>query len=430
MDGRGIHVVYGIFTSGSADETHYQLWNGTNWIDEKNVTDYDQYEEGGNPTITTSANRVHVSYNTGTYGYFGDAKTRDYNYQGEEWEEPQIVFGGESGQSLGEKVFVVGSTLHMFYYEKVSGEGQYHTDIYHTKRSVGGSSWDSPTLIDEFADVEHKIEAAKTDNGNLHIVYPSSGLQYRSYNGSWSSEQLISENTSIYPYTMFFAGNDLYCFYKEVGGTSYVKYRQYDASPLIPANTAIGASNQVTVSWSYNPEPDIQHVEVWRKYYRNDFDQEDWTLKATRTTNSWTDNDFQLSALGDEYTVYYKFRAKDNEDQLSVYSSQISTVAVMVFWKNGNQISQKIPREFNLEQNYPNPFNPSTTIDYAIPEAGNVTITVFDHLGREVASVINKEQNAGYYSATFDASKLSSGTYFYKISVGKYSATKKMLLLK
>lgn len=88
------------------------------------------------------------------------------------------------------------------------------------------------------------------------------------------------------------------------------------------------------------------------------------------------------------------------------------------------------PGEFSLGQNYPNPFNPSTKISYSIPVDGIVTLKVYNLIGQEVASLINNYQNAGGYTADFDASKLNSGVYFYTLSVGNYSVTKKMMLLK
>ncbi|MFO7526017.1 MAG: T9SS type A sorting domain-containing protein [Ignavibacteriaceae bacterium] len=88
------------------------------------------------------------------------------------------------------------------------------------------------------------------------------------------------------------------------------------------------------------------------------------------------------------------------------------------------------PDNYNLAQNYPNPFNPVTTIKYSIPETGNVSLKVYDILGNEVASLVNEEKAPGVYSVTFDALKLSSGVYFYKIQSGSYVETKKMLLLK
>jgi len=85
---------------------------------------------------------------------------------------------------------------------------------------------------------------------------------------------------------------------------------------------------------------------------------------------------------------------------------------------------------FTLYQNYPNPFNPSTTISYNIPQDGIVTLKIFNVMGEEVETLYNAFQKAGAYNASFDASKLTSGVYFYSINVGDFSATKKMMLIK
>ncbi len=90
----------------------------------------------------------------------------------------------------------------------------------------------------------------------------------------------------------------------------------------------------------------------------------------------------------------------------------------------------KPAREFSLHQNYPNPFNPNTTIEYSIPENSIVTIKAYDLLGKEVATIINKYQEYGSYIVTWNASNLSSGIYVYKLTAGKYSESKKMILNK
>ncbi len=97
--------------------------------------------------------------------------------------------------------------------------------------------------------------------------------------------------------------------------------------------------------------------------------------------------------------------------------------------------SQIIPTQFNLNQNYPNPFNPNTTIKYAIPSSKDITanyvsLKVFDVLGREVATIVNEQQQPGNYEVVFNASQLSSGTYFYRLTAGNFSKTMKMILLK
>ncbi len=85
---------------------------------------------------------------------------------------------------------------------------------------------------------------------------------------------------------------------------------------------------------------------------------------------------------------------------------------------------------FQLNQNYPNPFNPSAKISCSVAERTNVILRVFDVLGREVAELVNTEHQAGTYNVTFDASKLSSGIYFYKLTAGNFSETKKMVLMR
>ncbi len=85
---------------------------------------------------------------------------------------------------------------------------------------------------------------------------------------------------------------------------------------------------------------------------------------------------------------------------------------------------------FGLEQNYPNPFNPTTSISYTIPKSAQTTLKVYDVLGNEVATLVNGENTAGVHSVEFNAAKLSSGIYFYKLQSGNLLQTKKMMLLK
>ncbi len=89
-----------------------------------------------------------------------------------------------------------------------------------------------------------------------------------------------------------------------------------------------------------------------------------------------------------------------------------------------------LPKSYALQQNFPNPFNPVTQIKYQIPKSSFVTLKIYNILGREIATLVNEERSAGYYSATFNAVNLPSGIYFYKLQAGNYSSVKKLVLLK
>ena len=89
-----------------------------------------------------------------------------------------------------------------------------------------------------------------------------------------------------------------------------------------------------------------------------------------------------------------------------------------------------IPKEFAVHQNYPNPFNPSTKISYSIPKAGQVKITVYNILGKEITVLVNEVQNPGIYEKVWNASSYSSGVYFYRIQYGVHDKTTKMILIK
>ena len=113
--------------------------------------------------------------------------------------------------------------------------------------------------------------------------------------------------------------------------------------------------------------------------------------------------------------------------KLAITYNVTSSPIVITGITNGNG---SIPTEYAMTQNYPNPFNPATRISYQLPEAGNVKITVFDISGKQIATLVNGQQNAGFYDINFDGSRFASGVYFYKLEAGNFVETKKMLLIK
>lgn len=98
---------------------------------------------------------------------------------------------------------------------------------------------------------------------------------------------------------------------------------------------------------------------------------------------------------------------------------------------NEHSVNSEVPEVFKLDQNYPNPFNPSTNISFRLPKSERVSITVFDMLGRKVESILRNEQySAGIHLVSFEASRLASGVYIYRLEAGAFSQTRKMMLIK
>jgi len=121
----------------------------------------------------------------------------------------------------------------------------------------------------------------------------------------------------------------------------------------------------------------------------------------------------------------------DYDSQTTIYES------IMLIDENGNPVSVREVHNTVLSENiielypaYPNPFNPNTTIKYDIVKAQDVKLAVYDILGREVATLVNAQQQPGSYEVNWDASGFASGIYFYTLTSGDFISTKKLILLK
>ncbi len=122
----------------------------------------------------------------------------------------------------------------------------------------------------------------------------------------------------------------------------------------------------------------------------------------------------------------------DNDVSAGSYSYRLKQIDFDGSFKYSKVIEANInlPAEFSLEQNYPNPFNPSTNIGFRIAEFGFVTLKIYDVLGKEVVTLVNKEMEPGNYNLKFDASNLTSGLYFYSLKTKGFYQVKKMMLVK
>ena len=136
------------------------------------------------------------------------------------------------------------------------------------------------------------------------------------------------------------------------------------------------------------------------------------------------------------YSDYWNLTksAFDNVPDSSMYVdchvSMEDVIAEIKIITGISKTNNELPTSFSLSQNYPNPFNPSTRIRYELPVSSKVKIMIYDILGREITTLINETRPAGRYEIKWNASRFSSGVYFYRIQAGNFVQTKKLMLLK
>jgi len=129
---------------------------------------------------------------------------------------------------------------------------------------------------------------------------------------------------------------------------------------------------------------------------------------------------------GTMYHMYYDASGFDGE----VYRIRIGYATDSSSASTGDDISNNLPRKFDLHQNYPNPFNPTTAIGYQLSAVSDVELSIYNLLGQKVVTLVNKRQQVGYHQVEWDASRFSSGVYFYRIQAGEFQDVKKMILLR
>jgi hypothetical protein len=176
--------------------------------------------------------------------------------------------------------------------------------------------------------------------------------------------------------------------------------------------TVIGSS--VNLNWSTASELNNSGFEVQRKSENSNWMKIGFVKGAGTTT---------------EHNTYFFSDKSPNQGIVSYRLKQIDFDGTVSYSKVVN-VDFNSPTDFKLNQNYPNPFNPSTTISFSIPRAANVSLTVFNQIGEKIDELVNRGLEAGSYDYTWDASKQSSGIYFYELKTNEFKSIRKMTLIK
>jgi len=212
---------------------------------------------------------------------------------------------------------------------------------------------------------------------------------------------------------------------------SAIALRNVDTTVKI--NFVITESNLVAYQSSYSGCPpggsNYVHKYVCRSMVNGalgeDLSTGTWSQGTTKNKSWTTTLDAGWNAANCDVVVFAYFSAGG---LLNSQSYVLQTTKDFVI--TGSQSSGEILSGFSLSQNYPNPFNPNTNIKFTVPKDGLVTLKVYDMLGNEVCTIWNDFLKAGAYNGGFNGSELASGVYFYTLTAGEYTATKKMTLVK
>lgn len=241
-------------------------------------------------------------------------------------------------------------------------------------------------------------------------------------NYSFTAKTLLDSTSSGNPYSKFLVSaqtSDPFIFWDSNVDSGY---SVDNLSPLSPQNfaAAIQLNGNVKLTWDKNyVDPDLKNYEIYRS------PNEGFTPEASTLLSKVTDTIYvDMNVPGNSNNVYYKAEAVDIHGNKSTPSQEAQVILTGIDEKNNE------PLKFEISQNYPNPFNPTTTINFSIAQPEYVIIKIFDVLGREVQTLVDRQMSKGIYKVNFNGSSLSSGIYYYRIHAGDFVQTKEAILLK
>ena len=198
-----------------------------------------------------------------------------------------------------------------------------------------------------------------------------------------------------------------------VTSANEIKYYSGPVPVELTSFTASTNNGTVTLKWNTATEINNRGFEVQRKSSGSDFG----TVSFINGNGSTTETrNYSYSEKIQSGLYSYRLRQVDYDGH-SEFSKEV-------------EVNVTASLTFSLNQNYPNPFNPATSISYSIAKSGLVKIAVYNTLGQQVKELVNEVKEAGSYNVSFNASSLTSGTYFYKIETAQFSQVKKMVLMK
>jgi len=278
-----------------------------------------------------------------------------------------------------------------------------------SKTTDGGTTWIPLTFPSDYDG--NSLWAIGFKDESIFWLGDINGNVYYTLNGgsSWTRSKKVTSNTI---FSISIVGDHMWM--SGAGGTIIKGF----SNPFIPVelvsfNSTV-SGNKVNLSWKTATEVNNSGFEIERKIAETNWIKIGFVKGQGSTTESSS----------------YSFIDSPNKNRKISYRLKQIDFDGSYEYSGVVEADLSIPLEFALAQNYPNPFNPATTINYSLANRSKVDLKVYNILGKQVVSLVNEMQDAGNYSVKFDASKLSSGVYFYELNAGSFSAKKKMILVK
>lgn len=483
MSGGNVHVVwhdyrhsnYEIYYKGSQN-------NGLSWGSDKRITN--NTASSFYPSVASTGNNVFVVWQDGRFGN-DEILFKSSPDNGDNWgsDTSALRLTNAPGFSWAPSISAEDGRIHLAWRD--NRDGNY--EIYYKKSDNNGANWSTDKrLINNSA--SSSSPSIYSSVNNVYVVWEDQMfsnpeiLYRRSSDGgtSWGSDSAITRLTTnpadkLNP-CIFVSGNAAHViwrdrrnlnfeiYYKRSPNTNFYSYSKqnlnkqiYDSQNIfdtiiVPNDYPAGYTAEINLmidSVIHSNTDDLEFTLIHEGIsdtviYRAGGSGDNFigTVLADDSPNPVSGGSAPFTGTYSPYKPLSQFintnpagswilriydRAAGNTGSLNAWglSIDVSNSPIGI-----NPISAEVPQRYSLGQNYPNPFNPVTNVEFSIPKSGIVKLIVYDAIGREVETLVNRELEPGTYKADWIASNHPSGIYFYRLSSGNFTETKKMILVK
>lgn len=408
-------------SNGNMTFYYYEIWDGSKWVNNYQQETYTYNSDGNMTSHLIEIWDSNQWVNSWRHAYTYNSNENMTSHLIEKWDSSNWVNSWRETY-----VFDSNGNMASYFSEKWDGSNWVNSWRFsYTYNSNGNRIF----YLSETGDSTQWVNRSQ-----MTYTYNSSGNMVSYLIKTWNSSQWVLYKRATYTYDS--NGKMTSDFPETWDGSKWVNSNSGSTYTYDSSGNMISATYE-TVDRSHGG----QDIFIWRYTYTYDSNgnrtshfsetlynntwQSDWLYTYTYDANGYMIFSLFESWYGDKYGTFQFFDSFGNSyeysgSEINIYYSTITDVEEKDF----------IILDFALSQNYPNPFNPSTTIEYSIPNDGFVKLKVYDVLGKEVASLVDKEQAMGNYKIEFNASSLTSGVYFYRLQSGSFIKTKKLILLR